>query len=350
MLNPAIIDLPERVRDRDIFRDYEGRLFVTLGYIQPVDRVLSYLKYVPDTDGKWFADGVQYKRTFWGTVDSTVEGMALIPQNYTILDKHFQTNLVEPTRDTIKDFFSPEHRLREIITEPKDALEEFAKRTAHILQDELGVPLNNLGISGSILWKGHNPKFSDINMNIYGFKDSWNLHENYVNLENKETQTRIRNLPEWNRAIERLSKRIPTLDKEDLQTLFCRRKALYIKDRCIGITSILKPEEAPIKHGSESYLTLIQNPVKLSMMVENADYGIFHPAIYATEPVMTNGTSVTRIMIYDGAFGGLFKKGDRIEVAGILQKVTQTKTGAESHQLMVGTKAGSGKEYVKLLS
>jgi len=350
MLNPAIIDLPERVRDRDIFRDYEGRLFVTLGYIQPTDRVLSYLKYLPDTDGKWVADGVRYKRTFWGTVDSTVEGMALLPQNYAILDKHFQTYLVEPPRDTIKDFFSPEHRLREIITEPKDALEEFAKRTAHILQDELGVPLSNLGISGSILWKGHNPNFSDINMNIYGFKDSWNLQENYVNLENKETQTRIRNLPEWNRAIERVSKRIPTLDMEDLRTLFCRRKALYIKDRCIGITSILKPEEAPIEHGSESYLTLTQNPVKLSMMVENADYGIFHPAMYATEPVMTNGTSITRIMIYDGAFGGLFKKGDRIEVAGILQKVTQTKTGTESHQLMVGTKAGSGKEYVKLLS
>ena len=350
MLNPAIIDLPEGVRDRDIFRDYEGRLFVTLGYIQPHDRVLSYLKYVPYTDGKWVADGVRYKRIFWGTVDSTVEGMALLPQNYTILDKHFQTDLVEPPHDTIKDYFSPEHRLREIITEPKDALEEFAKRTAHILQDELGVPLGNLGISGSILWKGHNPTFSDINMNIYGFKDSWNLHENYANLENKETQTRIRNLPEWNRAIERVSKRIPTLDLEDLQTLFSRRKALYIKDRCIGITSILKPEEAPIEHGSESYLTLTQNPVKLSMTVENADYGLFHPAIYTTEPVMTNEGSVTRIMIYDGAFGGLFKKGDRIEVSGILQRVTQTKNGTESHQLMVGTKAGSGKEYVKLLS
>ncbi len=350
MSNPAIIDLPERVRDRDIFRDHEGRLFVTLGYIQPTDRILSYLKYVPYADGKWIAGGVRYKRTFWGTVDSTVEGMTLLPQNYTILDTHFQTDLVEPPRDTIKDYFSPEHRLQEIITEPKDTLEESAKRTADILQDELGVPLSNIGISGSILWKGHNPTYSDINMNIYGFKDSWNLYENYVNLEDKETHTRLRNLPEWNRAIERVSKRISTLDMDDLQTLFYRRKALCIKDRCIGITSILKPEEAPIKHGSESYLTMTQNPVKLSMTVENADYGIFHPAIYTTEPIMTNEASVTRIMIYDGAFGGLFKKGDRIEVAGMLQRVTQTKTGTESHQLMVGTKAGSGKEYVKLLS
>ena len=47
MTHPAIIDLPNRVRDRDIFRDKQGRMFVTLGYIQPPDRILSFLKYVP---------------------------------------------------------------------------------------------------------------------------------------------------------------------------------------------------------------------------------------------------------------------------------------------------------------
>ncbi|MBE0526276.1 MAG: hypothetical protein IH631_04995 [Candidatus Thorarchaeota archaeon] len=85
------------------------------------------------------------------------------------------------------------------------------------------------------------------------------------------------------------------------------------------------------------------------MVVENADYGIFHPAIYTTEPRMIDGLSVTRIMIYDGAFGGLFKNGDRLEVSGTLQRVNQSKTGDVSHQLMVGTKSGSGKEYVKLV-
>jgi predicted nucleotidyltransferase len=84
------------------------------------------------------------------------------------------------------------------------------------------------------------------------------------------------------------------------------------------------------------------------MVVENADFGIFHPAIYTTEPAMIDGISVTRIMIYDGAFCGLFKKGDRIEVSGTLQRVDLS-TGDENHQLMIGTKSGSGKEYVKLL-
>jgi len=350
MSNPAIIDLPQRVRDRDIFRDIQGRLFVTLGYIQPLDRVLSFLKYVPDEEGKWQAGDIRYKRIFWGSVDSTVEGMSTLPQNYTVFDSHFQTDLVEPPRAMIKDYFSSEQRLGEIIEEPKDVLEELVQKAAETIHDELKLPLSNLGISGSILWKGHNPSYSDINMNIYGFKESWILYDNYANLENKEAQTRIRNLPEWNRGMERVKKRIPILDMSDLQTLFSRRKAIYVKDQCIGITPILKPEEAPIVHGSESYATIIQNPVKLSTVVENADYGIFHPAVLTTEPATIDEITVTRIMIYDGAFGGLFKNGDRIEVSGTLQRVNQSKTGDTSHQLMVGTKSGSGKEYVKLLS
>ena len=350
MSNLATIDLPDKVRDRDIFRDIQGRMFVTLGHIQPVDRVLSFLKYVPDKEGKWQAGDTRYKRMFWGSVDSTVDGMSLLPPNYTVFDPHFQTDLVEPPRTMIKDYFSPEQRLIEIIEEPKDMLEELVQKAAETIHDELKLSLNNLGISGSILWKGHNPSYSDINMNLYGFKESWILYDNYANLENKEAQTRIRNLPEWNRGMDRVKKRIPFLDMTDLRTLFSRRKAIYVKDQCIGITPILKPEESPIAHGSESYTTLIQNPVKLSMVVENADYGIFHPAILATEPTIIDEITVTRIMIYDGAFGGLFKNGDRIEVSGTLQRVTQTDTEVESHQLMVGTKTGSGKEYVKLLS
>jgi predicted nucleotidyltransferase len=350
MSNPAIIDLPERVRDRDIFRDHQGRTFVTLGYIQPIVRVLSYLKYIPDENGKWQAQGTRYRRFFWGSVDSTVEGMPLVPEDYITFDTHFQTDLVEPPRTAIKDYFSPEQRLKEILTDPQDEMEELVQRAAKALHDELRIPLENLGIAGSILWKAHNPEFSDINMNIYGFKESWVLQKNYSNLENKEAQTRLRDLPEWNRAIDRIRARISILDSDSLQTLFTRRNALCIGDRCIGITPILRPNEIPIEHGSETYTTIKEDPVKITTTVESADYGIFHPAIYTIASALLDNISISRIMIYDGAFGGLFKTDDKIEVSGTLQKVVRTSSGEEFHQLMIGTKSGSGKEYVRLLS
>ena len=331
-------------------RDHKGRIFITLGYIQPTDRILSFLKYVPHKDGRWQADGIHYKRFFWGSVDSTVEGMPLLPQDYIFFDTHFQTELVEPPRIAIKNYFCPELRLKEILAEPKDEMEELVQRAAATLHDELKIPFENLGVAGSILWKGHNPKYSDINMNIYGFEESWILQKNYSNLESEESQTRLRDLAEWNRAIDRVRTRITILEMDELQALFTRRNALCVSDRCIGITPILKPDEVPIEHGSESYTTLRDAPVKLATSVKNADYGIFHPAIYEIDPTIVEGVQVSRIMIYDGAFGGLLRRDDRIEVSGTLQRVTSTETESKSHQLMVGTKTGSGKEYVKLMS
>ncbi len=350
MLNPAIIDLPDRVRDRDILRDHHGRIFITLGYIQPTHRILSFLKYVPHNDGRWQSDGIRYKRFFWGSVDSTVEGMPLLPQDYIIFDTHFQTELVEPPRRVIKEYFSPELRLKEILDEPRDEMEELVQRAAATLHDELNIPFDNLGIAGSILWKGHNPEYSDINMNVYGFKESWNLEKNYSNLESEESQTRLRDLNEWNRAIDRVRDRIKILDLDELQALFTRRNALCVSDRCIGITPILRPDEVPIEHGSESYTTLKDVPVQITTSVKNADYGIFHPAIYDIESTFIEGVQISRIMVYDGAFCGLLRRDDRIEVSGTLQKVNSTETDEEFHQLMVGTKSGSGREYIKLKS
>jgi len=324
-------------------------LFVVLGYIQPSDRVLSYLKYVPVEDGLWEAGGIRYRRTFWGSVDSTLEGMVILPQDYIAEDIHFQTQLVEPPRSAIKDYYSPELRLKEILKEPTDNLEELTKNAAEILSDALGISFDCLGVAGSILWKGHNPKHSDINMNIYGFASAWTLFNNFEGIDGFQNHTRLRTLPEWRHAIGRVHDRIAVLRPNDLEALFSRRRALCVGERCIGITPVLYPEEAPITHGSESYITQSNEPVRLNVTIENTDYSIFHPAIYEINPIEHNESTINRIMIYDGAFGGLFEEGDLVEVSGTLQKVTTPKKDADFYQVMVGTKSGSGKEYIRFL-
>jgi predicted nucleotidyltransferase len=347
--NPAVVDLPERVRDRDIFRDYQNRLFVVLGYIQPSDRVLSYLKYIPAEDGIWEAGGIRYSRIFWGSVNSTLDGMAILPQDYITEDSHFQTSLVEPPRNVISEYYSPELRLKEILEEPTDNLEILTKSAAEILHDDLGIPLDSLGIAGSILWKGHNTKHSDINMNIYGFTQAWFLFNNFERIDALQNQARLRSLPEWKHAIGRVHDRIAGLRPTDLDALFSRRRALCIGDRCIGITPVLLPEEIPIHHGCESYTTQTIEPVKFNMTIENTKYSIFHPAIYEITPIEHNGSTIDRVMVYDGAFSGLFEKGDSVEVSGALQKVTTRNKNPDFYQVMVGTKNGSGKEYIRFL-
>jgi len=352
LTEPALIDLPDTVRDRDVFHDIEGRVFVVLGYIQPPDRILSFLKYVPDPSGEWVSGDVQYKRIFWGSVTSTIEGMSILPSDYLIEDQHFGTSLLEPPREIVSKYYKPELRLKEILNEdPKDTLEELVHRGATTLHDSLGIPFDSIGVAGSILWKGHDPVRSDINMNIYGFDNSWKLHNNYETIVEQTEGTRLRELPDWKHAMTRIHTRVPIMKSEDLQNLFTRRKALCLDSICIGITPILLPREAPIQHGSESYVSLSTEPVTITMDIDTTDYGIFHPAIYEghSEPLgVADGERVNRILVYDGAFGGLLKPGDRVEVSGILQKVSR---GDETlYQIMVGTKSGAGKEFIRLYS
>jgi predicted nucleotidyltransferase len=354
LTDPACIDLPTHVRDRDIFHDIEGRVFVVLGYIQPSDRILSFLKYIPDSSGDWQSGDIKYKRIFWGSVSSTVDGMSLLPSDYITMDSHFGTDLLEPRRENVAKYFSPETRLKEIIDEgPADPLEELVKRGAETLHDALDISYNRIGVAGSILWKGHNLDRSDINMNIYGFNASWSLFNNYEALAEESENTRLRELADWQHAIDRVHARIPIMKSEDLQNLFIRRKALCLDDTCIGITPVLPPEEAPIHYGSESYTALSTKPVTTTMEIENSEFGIFHPAIYEGEssPIdEIDSDSVSRIMVYDGAFGGLLRTGDRIQITGTLQKVVQINGSSPFYQMMVGTKSGAGKEYIRLLA
>jgi predicted nucleotidyltransferase len=351
--DPACIGLPPHVRDRDIFYDAAGRVFVVLGHIQPSDRILSFLKYVPDQLGDWQSGDVKYRRIFWGSVSSTVDGMNLLPSDYIVSDAHFGTELLEPPRESVAKYFSPEIRLREIIEQgPRDTLEGLVKRGADTLHDELGLPYDSIGVAGSILWKGHSIERSDINMNVYGFDTSWTLEGNYESLVEGRTDARLRELVDWRHAMARVYERVPIMKTEDLENLFTRRKALCLDDVCIGITPILLPDEVPIHYASESYIPISPKPVAITMDIENADYGLFHPSIYDvnTPPVEAiDGDSVSRVMVYDGAFGGLLRTGDQVEVTGTLQRVVPTSDESPFYQVMVGTKTGAGLEYIRLL-
>lgn len=352
MTDPASIDLPAKVRDRDVFHDVAGRVFVVLGYIQPSDRILAFLKYVPDPEGKWMAGDVRYKRIFWGSVDSTVTGMNILPPDYLVEDSHFGTKLMEPPREAVSKYFVPELRLREIIDEgPNDSLEELVYQAATALHDSLNIPFDDIGIAGSILWKGHELGHSDVNMNVYGFENSWKLHDNYESVRDMTEGSRLRELPDWEHAISRVHSRVPVMRTEDLQNLFSRRKALCLDSMCIGITPILRPEEVPIQHGDESYETLSTEPVTIMTHIESTDHGLFHPAIYECRSEtldIIEGERVSRILIYDGVFGGLLRPEDKVEVTGTLQKVNR---GNEIlYQIMIGTKNGAGKEFIRLVS
>ncbi|WP_052833789.1 hypothetical protein [Staphylothermus marinus] len=85
-------------------------------------------------------------------------------------------------RSSIMKIFNPINRLNEIISSPRDKLEELTANLSSILY--LSINRNALGVTGSLLIRIHNPVFSDIDMIVYGWKESLNIIE-FIN-ENKD--------------------------------------------------------------------------------------------------------------------------------------------------------------------
>ncbi|NWF96107.1 MAG: hypothetical protein HXY34_08180 [Candidatus Thorarchaeota archaeon] len=348
----AIKSLPAVLRDRDVFHDKYGRVFVTLGHIQPSDRVLSILKYIPHSAGKWRKGASCYQRVFWGGVASFVSGLTELPPQYITYDHHFGTRLPEVPRSEIAFYFSPEDRLKEIIDSgPKDILEERAASLSHELNTHLGLPYSRLGVTGSVLWKAHDPLFSDLNMNVYGLEASWALQKGYQTLEKASDSITLRRDEDWAATAARMLNRSPELTNTDIHRLLERRTGIHLNGHCVGITPVLLPDEAPILHGAERYTTLGHEPVTTVVKIIDDRFGLFTPSIY---PCTTDSTDprngVSRLIIYEGAFRGLLRSGDVVQVKGMLQSVVPQDGIREPFtQVMIGSMNGAGSEYMRLL-
>jgi predicted nucleotidyltransferase len=339
-------------RDRDIFHDIDRRVFVTLGYIQPDDKVLSYLKYIPDQNGKWLSGTTRYKRIFSGGIDSVIEGNLKIPEHYIHTDPHFGADVLEVPKSDISNYFNPENRLGEIVSQgAKDPLEEKIIMLTEALLDGLNLSLSNLGITGSVAWGAHNPEWSDININIYGFKESWYLYNNYNQVADQKSDIRLRLGKDWSSTMNHLKSRVSHLSDDDLLKLYARRTELILDEYMVTIMPILLPQEAPIRHGSEQYITISKSPIDIEMRIDDCKYGIFHPAIYKghSKPV-DEDIEITRLMMYDGSFRGMLREGDLVHIRGTLQKAKfNSKSSEDIYQIMVGTKQGIGNEFVRIV-
>ncbi|MFX1252972.1 MAG: hypothetical protein ACFFCZ_15300 [Promethearchaeota archaeon] len=349
------------LRDRDVIFDLHNRIYVILGYLQPPNRALAFLKYIPtqrdETTLQWKIEETYYRRIFWGTVESVKEGLKENMPSYTVVDPFFGTDLIQVPHKDIKQHFIPEKRLHEILLKPRDPLEEKVAFIAELLHTVLKIPYDDLGIAGSILWKGHQPHLSDINMNIYGFENAWILQQNYDRLVKEVPAIKLRKIEQWGKTMKRIVDRTP-LSLEDVKALYLRRKEIYYQNEGIGVMPILRPgvDPLPIKYGTEVFKMDSENVVIRGEIITD-DYSLFMPAIYELAPfkdeiekIKAFESDVIRILVYDGSFRALFKKYDRVEISGTLQNVLRSADQSiKCKQIMIGTKQGSGREYIRLL-
>jgi len=313
--------------DGDAFLTKHNFVFYTFGYEHPLERVSAFLKYIPTQLQPCFPLHFLTKRWKLGSIHLVRPETLYSAKDFQKLTEIFRRDfpeyvyfcpfrkkdLVSPPKSLIKRVYVPSQRLQALLKSRKrDRLQELAVEIISLLSAESRVPLEDFGLHGSIALNMHSAE-SDIDLVVYGA-------ENFRRLE---------------AAIKRL------LKEGELD--IARKNRGEYKGKVFVYNAVRKPKEVKVEYGDQKYLPI--SAVTFQCKVEDDNEAMFRPAIYQIgdyqplnsvsrlEKTKTPNAVVSMI----GCYRNVARKGESLEVSGVLEQVEQVKTGKVNYQVVVGS-------------
>jgi predicted nucleotidyltransferase len=327
-----------KAREGDLLETADNLLFDVKGLVHPPNRVVAFLRYVPDPHGDRERDGVRYRKVY-----ALSERYALLEQTfpkYLVYDQVFNEHLCEVPVKAVRKHYQPTSCLRDLrFGYDLDEVERTALRFMELLKENTEVPWSKLGISGSILVRLHMPT-SDVDPLVYG---SENCREVYSTLkqmlEDRKSQIEPYTLEELKDLFDFRSKDTVTSFEDFVRT--DSRKALQGKfmGRDFFIRFVKDWNEV-----EEQYGTIIYKPVgyaKIKAKVVDDSEAIFTPCCYKIGNVkILEGLHVEpikEIVSFRGRFCEQAKSGEVVIAQGKVEKLQ--KEGDRGHfRLLLGNK------------
>ncbi|MEM3550242.1 MAG: nucleotidyltransferase domain-containing protein [Candidatus Bathyarchaeia archaeon] len=329
--------------DGETFLTKEGFIFNVFGYEHPEGRVFSFLKYIPSNFKELF--GIRFLERTWRYKKFELFRAEKLytAKNYQTFLEVFQKSFPEyiyfcPFRkkkvisaslNSIIKVYSPRRSLQTLTkTFRRDKLQQKALDLINLISNESKVVLDDFGVHGSIALGMHTEN-SDIDIVVYGGKNFRKVEAAVNKLVKDGTLSFIFN------------------NRLDAARRF---KGRY-RDKVFMYNAVRKPEEVASKYGEYSYTPII--PVKLRCIVKDDSEAMFRPAIYKIEKsTFLNDVSAfiedalpEVVVSMIGCYRNVARKGDKIEVSGMLERVFENKTEKSSYQVVVGT-AENEEEYI----
>ena len=321
--------------DGDTFLTQDNFIFYTFGYEHPPSKVFAFLKYIPSRFKQRFPLQFLSRRWKLGKTELTRPKQLYTAHNFQRLVETFsrdfpdcvyfcplrQKHLIAPPRSHIKRVYTPNQCLQKLLRKrQKDSLEAMAVKLTTLLSSASTVQLEDFGVHGSIALGMHTSK-SDIDLVVYGAKNFRKL-EKAVRKLVKEKVLEY----DFSHPLDRL-----------------RKHRLKFKDKKVVYTAVRKPEEITSKYGDYRYSQVM--PVAFNCKVTNDSQAMFRPATYRItnyEPLnpaseIPNNKKPSTVVSMIGLYRNVARKGEQVEVSGVLERVEHTKTGKVHFQVVVGS-------------
>jgi predicted nucleotidyltransferase len=325
------------LRDRDAIVTKEGLIFRVFGYTHLHNSYICDVEYAPaaifeSNNPKAFRN--QGQSVFYKFYDD--EGWKFLEKNfpqYMVMHEMLQKRVVGVDGSAISEVRKPEEGLKKLIqTEPKDSLVAAAHKVSEFAANQSGLPVESFGVFGSLLHGFHNPRFSDIDLIIYGNDNAQRMRKTLQELYESESSP-LRNEFETDEAIRGKAWRFQNYDPTDY-LWHQRRKSIYSLYRNKESERTIKTEFEPVKNWREihneydpSARILQRGWIKILARITNDSEGPFIPSIYQVEPLEIlegerQAQEVKRIISYIEEFRMQASKDDTVYAEGNLEEVT----------------------------
>ena len=335
-----------KTKDKDFIETQEGLLFCVVGYLHPPDKYTAYLKYSPAQEGRWQRGGQAYHRELAyyhaHQVGHTLDTLRANYPGYIHYCPVRNMLFSMVPQDRVLTYYRPEEHLAQLVTSPSDPLEEQVARLVESIRETTGIPLAQLGVTGSILLGIHDPGFSDIDLTIYG-------RENAALLKTALAEQSISGispldesfLSVWRREIAEHH----SLTDQQVRWLVARRWNFlyYDQRRYLSLHPTRSDDEIQEEYGDHTYKDV--GVVRLQAVISEAAESIFLPAIYGIDQVRIMegpAVQVVEICAYEGLFSQAADVGQAVEAQGKLEELD----GGPLHRLVIGSSRRTGVEYL----
>jgi len=317
-----------------------GLIFTVKGVVHPPDRVVAYLRYVPDPRGERVRGRERYRRVY--SVAEQEEALRALGLSYRVDDPALGVPVDAVPWEDVARLYDPRERLQRLrAAGPDGPLAEDALTLAELMRHAAGVAPTALGLTGSLLFDLH-ASTSDIDLVVYGEGECRRVHAALACLLDDPSSALARPRDEELAAIHAVHRVDTPLSAAD----FARLQAGKVNEgrfagRPYFVRFVKLPAEVPERYGDPRFAPAGRALVE-ARVVDDRD-ALFTPCRYSISEVRyhegARADELSEVVSFRGRFADQARAGQRVRASGSVERVVWRER-RETTRLVVGGRPG----------